>query len=71
MAEDQFKWSADNPDVVVQGQEAVAIYENDRGQIVIRQEAGPMGEEDNFIVVDRRFIKEFIKRLQAVAKAKS
>jgi len=59
---EKFSWS-DKDYVVIEPVDAVAIYQNPAGNIVIRQ-MGPMGEDDSIIVVPRSRLKDLITALQ-------
>lgn len=49
--------------------QAVAMYTNPRGEIVIRQQAHMMGEDDSVIVIPRTAVATLTKALRAeVAK---
>ncbi|HEL3751349.1 TPA: hypothetical protein UMV35_003687 [Stenotrophomonas maltophilia] len=64
---DKFNWSTTDRDtIVVPSVRGVAVYENDRGDVVIRQEAGPLDDEDSFVIVPKAFVPALIKALQAV-----
>jgi hypothetical protein len=64
--DDEFKWSTDNPDVLVWDRPAIAVYLNPMQQIVIREESR-MGEDDAYIRVDRRDVPALIKRLEELS----
>jgi hypothetical protein len=48
---DEFAWNDAGDDLVVNGQLAIAVYENPKGDIVIRQEADHSRDEDSFVIV--------------------
>jgi hypothetical protein len=50
---DEFSWS-DKESVVVPRQDAIAVYRNSDGNIVIRRQRDWDEEEDSFIIIDRR-----------------
>lgn len=54
MAENDWSWHkpADRSSVIVAAVQAVAVYTNPRGDIVIRQQDS-LGEEDSIIVIPR------------------
>ena len=56
-----FDWQADDS-VVVQEQQATAVYVNDAGQIVIRQHDYP--EDDHFVVIAASSVCAVIAALQ-------
>jgi hypothetical protein len=65
MAND-FNWN-DREDVVVQSVQAVAVYMNVNGEVVIRQE-DPMGNEDAIIAVPRAQARALAKAITEAAK---
>lgn len=46
----------------------MAVYRNEDGDVVIRQQAGPLEEEDTFIVVPSSHLEPLITALQTEAK---
>jgi hypothetical protein len=62
-----FDWTEDAKDVVTPTQYAIAVYENPRRQIVIRQEAPWPDDEDPIVVVDRANLQPLIDRLCDIA----
>lgn len=65
---DDFKWNdPENGDVIVPQQQAIAIYVNPWGQVVIRA-AGEDYGEDAFVVVSREHLPALIAKLLAIAK---
>ncbi|MFO1098232.1 MAG: hypothetical protein U1E81_08140 [Xanthobacteraceae bacterium] len=60
--EADFSWSDDDV-VVLRPQQAVAIYRNPRGDLVIRQERTWSEHDDPFIVICRNNEQEFLDRL--------
>jgi hypothetical protein len=60
---DDFRWNADNEDVLLPEQLATAIYENAAGGIVIRQE-GQQGEDDVYVVIRPEYLMRVIDRLK-------
>ena len=67
--EENFDWSAANPDLVVPHQPAIAVYGNPFGQIIIRTENTDFGscEEDRFVQITPHHLPAVIRKLQAVA----
>ena len=61
---DNFDWSDNNPRVVIPEQPRTAVYWNPRGQLVIRQERGPLEEDDNFVFFNPDSLKALIAELQ-------
>lgn len=50
---DEFVWTPDESAVVFKTVQAVAVYKNPYGDIVIRQQAGPLDDDDAVIVIPR------------------
>lgn len=63
-AADDFEWSADNPSVVIPEQPRTAVYWNRAGQLVIRQERGPLEEDDSAVVFNPDSLKALITELR-------
>jgi hypothetical protein len=59
---DKFDW-ADDKDIIVRAQPALAIYENPNGHVVIRQEAREYEDEDPFITIAPEYLDRVITRL--------
>lgn len=58
-----FSWS-DTGVVVVEAVEAIAVYTNPQGHVVIRQQNSVhMGEEDSFVLIPRDRVREVIAAL--------
>ena len=49
---DDFDWAATNEDVILPEQRAIAVYTNNWGQAVIRQEKAWDDEDDTYVVID-------------------
>jgi hypothetical protein len=64
---DDFDWSADNPDLVVGRQPAIAVYENASGAITIRREREWDEEDDTFIVVTKTNVPAFAQAMLCAA----
>jgi hypothetical protein len=62
-----FDWR-DDPDIVIPSQDAIACYYNDRGAIVIRQQAGFYDSEDHVIIVRPEYIVPLISKLQRLER---
>ena len=62
MSEVDFDWSS--TDVVVETVDAVAVYTNPAGHIVIRQQGTSPADDDSFVIVPRRFVADVIAALQ-------
>ena len=68
MAESNFNWygADESPEVVFPSVQAVAVYRNPAGNIVIRQQ-GDMGEDDSFVIVPRNHIDALLAAIKAAA----
>jgi len=64
---DDFKWSPENGAVIVPQQQALAVYVNPWGQVVIRAAEANEGE-DAFIVVSPEHLPALIAKLSAILK---
>jgi hypothetical protein len=51
MSRRDYCWGADNTDVVLRAYGSVAIHENPYGDVVVRQEADALEEDDNWVVI--------------------
>jgi hypothetical protein len=58
-----FDWSADEEDVIIKSQPAIACYWNPRGEVVIRRE-GSKYEDDHFVFVQVEHLDTLITRLK-------
>ncbi|WP_141339716.1 hypothetical protein [Bradyrhizobium sp. USDA 3458] len=67
MSDDDFSWSINNEDVVVPDQRKTAIYTNQWGQAVIRQERAWDEPEDTFVVIDHSHLPTVIAALLKIA----
>ncbi|RZZ85666.1 hypothetical protein [Pseudoxanthomonas winnipegensis] len=65
--QDSWSWSKDSSDVVFPSMQGVAVYRNEAGSVVIRQQAGPLDDEDSFIVVPAAKVSALIVALQTEA----
>jgi hypothetical protein len=63
----KFDWDGDDS-IVFATVQALAVYVNERGRIVIRQEAGPVEEEDSFVYVPVEQVDALIAAIRS-AKA--
>lgn len=63
---DDFNWMNAKADgkVVVHGQAAIAIYENDNGNLVLRQEGHMHQDEDQFIYIQHSYLPTLIAALE-------
>lgn len=65
MSEERYDWTSENPSVVIQRQEAVAVYLNPDNDIVIRRQADwPDEDDDAFVVIPRAAARRFIEALK-------
>jgi hypothetical protein len=65
MSDDKFSWldARNAGDVVVPEQAAIAVYENDNGDLVIRQESS-FGEDDHYIYIQHAYLPRLIASLE-------
>lgn len=68
MEEENFSW-ANEDDVVVRRVEAIAVYANPEGDVVIRQQDA-LGNEDPFIVIPASQVKTVIAAMKKAANLK-
>jgi hypothetical protein len=61
----EFSWEKNKADIAIDRVDAIAVYLNEAGNIVIRQE-DPM-DEDSFIVVPRSRVDDLIAALKREA----
>lgn len=60
-----FNWTSQEDSVVIPRQDAIAVYSNPQGGIVIRREADfPSEDEDVFIVIDRKHARAVIEAIE-------
>lgn len=59
----EFSWR-DTESVVVRAVNAIAVYRNPDGDVVIRQEAAIFGDDDPFIVVPENALPRLIEALK-------
>jgi len=65
MNEERYDWTSENPSVVIQRQDAVAVYLNPDNDIVIRRQADwPDEDDDAFVVIPRAAARRFIEALE-------
>ena len=62
-----FKWIEDIDNVVFKSVQGVAVYSNPDGDIVIRQQAGPMDDEDQIVIVPRDRVETLIFAIKSEA----
>lgn len=66
MAGSEFDWSSDV--VIFRSIQAVAVYVNTHGDIVIRQQGDTYSDEDVFVVVPPSQVQNVVRALQDAAK---
>ena len=62
-----FSWS-DHKSIVVKRVDAIAVYKNGEGDLVIRQE-NPLGESDRIVVVPAQYAYTVVEAMQQQLKA--
>lgn len=62
MIADGFNWLSDES-VVIQRADAIAVYINERNEVVIRQE-NQVGDGDAIVIVPIRCVRDLIEALQ-------
>ena len=67
---DDFDWSTENPEVIQQSVQGVAVYENTAGNIVIRQERGWDEEEDSHILLTTDAARRLSEKLRELIQSK-
>lgn len=60
--EDEFKWDDDEA-VVVKPVQAIAVYRNGFGHVVIRQERSSFQDDDPYVVVPQSELRRLIDAL--------
>lgn len=69
---DTFNWNdLDDGERVVETVRAVAVYHNEQGKIVVRQERDWNEEEDSFIVLPVEAAEILIQKLRALIDGQS
>jgi hypothetical protein len=61
---DEFSWEDLEDDLAIKEQRAVAVYENPRGDTVIRQAADQSPDDDHIVIVNRSNLAAFVGVLQ-------
>lgn len=67
--DEEFRWRADNEDIVMAEQRATAVYVNCWGQAVIRQEGSWADDGDTYVLIALEHLPALISRLQKLAPA--
>lgn len=68
MSDEQYSWdSIDNDAVIIKRTDAVAVYANAQGNIVIRQEGSGIGDEphDQIVVIPKSRAQDVIKAIES------
>jgi len=60
MSDAEFEWSAENEDVITHRQDAIAVYENAAGSIVVRREREWDEDTGVFIIISKANIPAFV-----------
>jgi len=60
--EDEFKWDDDEA-VVIKPVQAIAVYRNSLGHVVIRQERSSFQDDDPYVVVPQSELRKLIDAL--------
>lgn len=66
--ERDFDWSPENPDIGWADQPATALYLNQWGQVVIRQQGEWNDDSDPVVRVSLHHVRSLIDRLQAIMR---
>ena len=61
---DKFNWDDFDDDLAVREQRAIVIYDNPKGDTVIRQAADHTPDEDSVVIVNRYNLAAFVGALQ-------
>lgn len=64
---DEFVWAPDESAVVFKTVQAVAVYSNPDGDIVIRQQASPLDDEDQIVIVPSDRVEALIFAIKSEA----
>ena len=62
-----FNWHAGGENVVFKTVQAVAVYLNPDGDLVIRQEAGSLDDDDHIVIVPRDRVEALALAMQSEA----
>ena len=62
-----FKWNEDIDNVVFETVQGVAVYTNPDGDLVIRQQASPLDDEDQIVIVPRDRVETLIFAIESEA----
>jgi hypothetical protein len=62
-----FDWTSKEA-IAVDQQDAIAIYSNDNGEVVIRRQKDWNEEEDSIIVVAPAYVRQFIEAIERTFK---
>ena len=62
-----FKWNEDIDNVVFKSVQGVAVYSNPDGDIVIRQQASPLDDDDQIVIVPSDRVEALIFSIKSEA----
>ena len=62
-----FKWNEDIDNVVFETVQGVAVYTNPDGDLVIRQQATPLDDEDQIVIVPSDRVEALIFAIKSEA----
>jgi len=62
-----FKWNEDIDNVVFKSVQGVAVYSNPDGDIVIRQQGGPLDDDDHIVIVPSDRVEALIFAIKSEA----
>jgi len=62
-----FKWNEGIDNVVFKSVQGVAVYSNPDGDIVIRQQAGPLDDDDQIVIVPSDRVEALIFAIKSEA----
>ena len=68
---DEFDWNDQDcaKDIVFPSTQGVAVYRNDRNEIVIRQQAGPLDDTDTWVIVPAEHADLLVKAIKKAAES--
>jgi hypothetical protein len=66
MSAEPFNWSADDGTVIVEERQALALYLNTHGHLVIRERAPWDRDEDTWLVIHRDDVEKVARRMLAL-----
>lgn len=66
MSSSDWNWYEQKPEIVFPSVQAVAVYQNPDGDVVIRQQ-GEMGEDDSVVIIPARNVDAVIAAIKTAA----